>query len=217
MLVGRPVNYYGNFALWLRILLVVLAGVNMLAFHLLRIASGGRGRQNGDAVGYAAARHAGHEPEHAIRFATEHPEKAMKRCTRRIAMAGVATLLIGGSMVATVRQSAAHHSMAMYDQQRTVTVIGTVIEFRWNNPHVYVLVNGTVGMDDDPAEWWLETAAPSGLMRFGWSATSLRPGDLVSVVVNPHRDPSQKVALILSVTLIDTGQELSTGAALFSP
>jgi arginine exporter protein ArgO len=141
----------------------------------------------------------------------------MKQRTRHIAMAGVAALLIGGGMAAGVRQSAAHHSMAMYDQQRTVTVIGRVVEFRWNNPHVYVLVNGTIGMDDDPTEWWLETGAPSSLIRFGWSATSLRPGDLVSIVVNPHRDSSQKVALILSVTLIDTGQELNTGAALFSP
>jgi len=141
----------------------------------------------------------------------------MKQRIRRIAVAGVAALVIGGSLVATVRHSAAHHSMAMYDQQRTTTVIGRVVEFRWNNPHVYMLVNGTIGMDDDPAEWWLEAGSPSSLIRLGWSATSLRPGDLVSIVVNPHRDRSQKVALILSVTLIDTGQELSTGAALFSP
>jgi arginine exporter protein ArgO len=141
----------------------------------------------------------------------------MKQRTRRIAVAGVAALVIGGSMVATVRQSAAHHSMAMYDQQRTRTVIGQVVEFRWNNPHVYMVVNGTIGMDDDPADWWLETGAPSSLTRLGWSATALRPGDLVSVVVNPHRDSSQKVALILSVTLIDTGQELTTGAARLSP
>jgi arginine exporter protein ArgO len=137
----------------------------------------------------------------------------MKRRTGQVAAAGVAALVIAGS-TATVRESAAHHSMAMYDQQKTMTVIGTVVEFRWNNPHVYVLVHGTIGMDDDPAEWRLETAAPSSLTRLGWSATSLRPGDRVSVVVNPHRDSSQKMALILRVTVIDTGQELGTGADL---
>lgn len=136
----------------------------------------------------------------------------MKRPARRIALPGagilgVTALVIAGGMVA-VHPLAAHHSMAMYDS-RSVTLIGTVVEFQWTNPHVYVMVKGTIDMDDEPAVWLVETAAPSGLVRLGWSAASLRPGDRVSVVVNPHHDPGEKIARLVSITLLDTGQELA--------
>jgi hypothetical protein len=127
---------------------------------------------------------------------------------RGIAVLGVAGLVMAGG--AAVQPLAAHHAVAMYDRQRTITVIGTVVEFQWTNPHVFVLVKGTIDMDDEAAIWRLETTSPSTLLRLGWSATALRFGDRVSIVANPHRRGDEKSALLLRVTLLDTGQELGT-------
>jgi hypothetical protein len=129
-------------------------------------------------------------------------------CIRGIAVLGITGLAMAGS--AAVQPLAAHHAMAMYDRQRTITVIGTVVEFQWTNPHVFVLVKGTIDMDDEAAVWRLETTAPSTLVKLGWSATALRLGDRVSILANPHRQRDEKSALLLKVTLLDTGQELGT-------
>jgi hypothetical protein len=137
----------------------------------------------------------------------------MKRSAGRIAahgvlVRGIAALVAAGGVAAAIRPLAAHHSMAMYDRLRTMTLIGTVTEFQWTNPHVYVLVEGTIDVDDDPAIWRVETTSPSNLVRWGWSATALRPGDRVSIAVNPHQKSGVKSARLLKVTLLDNGQEL---------
>jgi Family of unknown function (DUF6152) len=127
-----------------------------------------------------------------------------------IAVRGIAALVIAGGLAAAVRPLSAHHAMVMYDRLRTMTLIGTVTEFQWTNPHVFVLVEGTVDVDDEPAIWRLETTSPSNLVRWGWSATALRPGYRVNVVVNPHQQSREKSARLVKVTLLDTGQELGT-------
>lgn len=127
-----------------------------------------------------------------------------------IRVIGIGAFLIAGGLAAAVRPLEAHHAMVMYDRQRTMTLIGTVLEFQWINPHVFVLVKGSIDMDDEPAVWRLETTSPSNLVRLGWSATALRPGDRVSIIVNPHQHSHEKSARLLHVTLIDTGQELGT-------
>jgi len=135
----------------------------------------------------------------------------MKQPASGIAAHGVAALLIVGAVAATVQPLAAHHTMVMYDRLRTMTLIGAVVEFQWTNPHVFVMVNGTASEDDEPAVWRLETASPTNLVRLGgWSATALKPGDRVSITVNPHRDAREKSARLVRVTLLDTGQELGT-------
>jgi hypothetical protein len=133
----------------------------------------------------------------------------MSRRARSIAGAGIAAIALAGGLAA-VRPLAAHHAMVMYDRLKTMTLAGTVVEFQWTNPHVFVLVNGTIDVDDEPAVWRLETTSPSNLVRWGWSATALRPGDRVSIVVNPHQKSGEKSARIIKVTLIDSGQELGT-------
>lgn len=77
-----------------------------------------------------------------------------------------------------------------------------------------MLVNGSVDMDDEPAVCRLETTSPSNLVRLGWSATALRPGDRVSIVVNPHQQSWEKSARLLHVTLIDTGQDPAPSSCL---
>ena len=84
----------------------------------------------------------------------------------------------------------AHHSHAMFDSQKQVTLVGTVKEFQWNNPHCWIQL--LVPDPSDPkapaVEWGVEMGAPVQLIRHGWKPGSVKPGDTITVVVNPLRD-----------------------------
>jgi hypothetical protein len=84
----------------------------------------------------------------------------------------------------------AHHSHAMFDLDKKVTLVGTVKEFEWNNPHcwIQVLVPDANNPNGTPVEWGVEMGAPIQLIRHGWKPDSLRPGDKITVVINPLRD-----------------------------
>jgi hypothetical protein len=121
----------------------------------------------------------------------------------------IAALTVLAGSAAATKMVAAHHAMVMYDRTTTVTLNGTVVELQWTNPHVFLLVNGKVDEADQPAVWRLETSGPANLTRQGgWSATALKPGERVSVQINPMREPGQRNARLVKVTLVDTGQEL---------
>jgi hypothetical protein len=121
----------------------------------------------------------------------------------------IAALTVSCGFAAGTNMVAAHHAMVMYDRSTTVTLVGTVVELRWTNPHVFLLVDGKVDEADQPAVWRLETSGPANLTRQGgWSATALKPGDRVSVTINPMKEPGQRNARLNKVTLVDTGQEL---------
>jgi hypothetical protein len=117
------------------------------------------------------------------------------------------TALLG--LPAGTNMVAAHHAMVMYDRSTVVTLVGTVVELQWTNPHVFLLVEGKVDEADQPAVWRLETSGPANLTRQGgWSATALKAGDRVSVSVNPMKESGQKNARLNKVTVVDTGQVL---------
>ena len=95
----------------------------------------------------------------------------------------------------------AHHSFAMFDMTKTVTITGTVKDFQWSNPHSWLyVVGGEPGKP--PALWNLEGLSPSMLQRKGWKSTDLKIGDKVTVIVIPLRDGTQGGAFSL-VTLPD--------------
>ena len=103
--------------------------------------------------------------------------------------------------VITAATVSAHHSSAGIDQTKSVTLNGTVKEFRWGNPHAWIDLDvpnakGTIDT------WSLEMTAPSFLLRAGWKATTLKTGDKISVVARPMRDGSPG-GLFVSVTLAD--------------
>jgi hypothetical protein len=94
---------------------------------------------------------------------------------------GVGALAIAYTLGTQLGPAAAHHSMVMYDRTRTVTLTSTVVELQWNNPHVFLLVNGRTGEGDPSGVWHLETSGPTNLARLpGWSPTALKPGDRVT-------------------------------------
>jgi hypothetical protein len=104
-------------------------------------------------------------------------------------------------MVCTFATAAlAHHSSAMFDDQQSVTLSGTVRQFQWSNPHCWIQV--VVADKSGPVEWSIEMGSPSQLFRGGWRPTLLHAGDAIVVVVHPMRDGS-KGGLFVSATRAD--------------
>ena len=112
-------------------------------------------------------------------------------------MAGAA---LGAALsVGAAGTALAHHSFAMFDQSRQVTLNGTVKSFQWTNPHAWIEV---AVPDAKGAEqvWSVELNSPNNLVRQGWKRTAMKPGDKVTVIINPLRD-GQNGGLFNAVTL----------------
>ena len=117
------------------------------------------------------------------------------------------TLIVlgGAAALLAAAPALAHHSFAMFDNQKDVTLQGTIKEFQWTNPHswIQVLVPDASGK---PVEWSIEGGSPNGLARQGWHSTSLKPGDKVQVAIHPMKNGSAGGSLI-GVTLA-SGEKL---------
>ena len=81
----------------------------------------------------------------------------------------------------------AHHSFAMFDNQKSLDLEGTIKEFQWTNPHSWIqlIVKDPSGKD---VEWSIEGGSPNGLGRSGWTRMSLKPGDKATIVIHPLKD-----------------------------
>ena len=104
---------------------------------------------------------------------------------------------------------AAHHSFAMFDFSKTMTVQGTVTEFRWTNPHVALLVQLDPQPGAPPEVWSMELTSPGNLTRGGWTRHSFKPGDRIELVFNPLRDGRHGGAFD-KATILATGQVISS-------
>jgi hypothetical protein len=94
----------------------------------------------------------------------------------------------------------AHHTSAMFDQQKSVTLTGTVRLFQWTNPHCWIQL--VVEGRDSSREWSIEMGPPVDLLRNGWKRGTLKPGDRITVVIRPTRDGSD-AGLFVSATRAD--------------
>jgi hypothetical protein len=101
----------------------------------------------------------------------------------------------------------AHHSFAMFDQGRTITVTGTVKEFQWTNPHVLIWVEVNDARNPQPIVWSIEATSPGILRRQGWNKDSVKPGDRVEVIGFPLRDGNPGAGFV-SLKILDTGEIL---------
>src|ERR1700677_4922492 len=121
----------------------------------------------------------------------------------------IASTLAAGFWMGTT-PAKAHHSMAGFDRRQTVTLTGTVQEFRWENPHSSIDID-VPGKDGKVVTWKIEMTAPAYLVRQGFKRTSVKKGDIATVTANPliSGDPG---ALFVSIKLPD-GQVLPQSAA----
>jgi hypothetical protein len=120
-----------------------------------------------------------------------------------------------GLTMATIVASApaiAHHSFALYDRTKTLTLTGNVKAFQWTNPHVVIWLLVQPEGGGEVQEWGIETTSPGVLTRSGWTRNSIKAGEHVTVVFNPLRDGSHGGGLN-SVTLLDTGVKLEANFA----
>jgi hypothetical protein len=100
------------------------------------------------------------------------------------------TLLLAGLALAAqvfMAQAFAHHSFAMFDRSKEVTVAGTVKAFNYTNPHSWLQI---LAKDENgrEKEWSFEMEGPSTLMRAGIKPGALKPGDKVTVKAWPLKD-----------------------------
>ena len=96
---------------------------------------------------------------------------------------------------------AAHHSMAGFDRAKSVTLTGTIKQFKWANPHSWIEMEFT--NEKGAAESWnIEMTAPAQLIRAGWKSSSLKPGDKVTINARPQIS-GEPGGLFVSVTLAD--------------
>lgn len=83
----------------------------------------------------------------------------------------------------------AHHSFAMYDSGRQITIEGVVKELQWTNPHVWIQImvpNATGGQD----EWSVECTSVNFMIRRGFTKHTIKAGDRISVSLSPLKDGS---------------------------
>jgi hypothetical protein len=111
------------------------------------------------------------------------------RTLRNLALAVAALAILQAPILA-------HHSFAMYDQNKTVTITGAVKQYvpQANHAefHLYVIANDRKGLemgkDGKPVEFMVEMAGTAQLERQGVTAQSFPVGTVISVKVNPLRD-----------------------------
>jgi hypothetical protein len=99
----------------------------------------------------------------------------------------------------------------MFDHSKTMTIRGNVIELRWVNPHVSLLVKGVIdGQETEEEAWLMEMTSPGNLVRAGgWSRNAVKAGDQVVVDFSPLRDTSSRGGALKKLTLAATGQSFT--------
>ena len=117
--------------------------------------------------------------------------------SRRAWACGVLSVLT----LAVVAPALAHHSFAVFDHARTLTIRGTVTKFQWTNPHAFIELD--VRQKDGTLEHYsIELTSINMMQRVGWRSNMIKAGDQIKAVVAPllNGDP---VGLGLEVTLSD--------------
>lgn len=104
----------------------------------------------------------------------------MKNKLLSVALVAVGVLVLTAPMFA-------HHGTAVYDNQNSIVLKGTVTKFEFVNPHILIYIkapdkNGTM------QDWTIEMSPPSLATHSGWTKDMMKPGDAIEYKVNPARN-----------------------------
>ena len=99
----------------------------------------------------------------------------------------------------------AHHAWHGYDMANLTTVKGTVTQFDWGNPHVWINLEVT-GDKGTVEKWAAGGPSPSRMAGTGWDKETLKPGDQITAVGHRIADGTYSLRLV-KVVLAD-GREL---------
>jgi hypothetical protein len=92
----------------------------------------------------------------------------------------------GAVLVATTGAAMAHHSIAMFDREHPIELVGIVRDYKFTSPHSVITLE-VKGKDARPVIWSLEGESPNSLTWDGWSARTIRPGDELQMTIEPLR------------------------------
>jgi hypothetical protein len=120
----------------------------------------------------------------------------------RVALSAVALVLsLGGG------GASAHHGNAAYDTSKEISVTGTVTKWQFINPHAGIFI-AVKGADGKVEEWSGEFQSIQDLYRnHQWNKDTFKPGDVVTLYGNPHRDGEH--SLWTSKVVFADGTEVS--------
>ena len=117
---------------------------------------------------------------------------------------GLAGIAVAMSAIPAI----AHHSFAMFDAQKSMTLEGTVKEFQWTNPHSWILL--MVDNAEGKAEQWaIEMGGPAGLARQGWKPKTLTPGMELTMRIDPLRSGAPGGAWNVNRTKMKDGKPIA--------
>jgi len=117
----------------------------------------------------------------------------------------LAVVAVAAGLFMLSRPTLAHHSMAMYDQTREITLTGRVTEFRLTNPHIQILFD--VKTDQGNIEHWSSIGDnPVNLRRKGWNRNTIKPNDQITISGYPAKEGRP---LMTTNKLVVNGRELN--------
>ena len=115
------------------------------------------------------------------------------------------------TVVCTLHVSAHHSFTAEYDIKKPISMMGTVTSVEWQNPHTWFYID----VKDDTGNvtnWGMELASPNLLVRNGWTKSTLKAGDVVSVEGYGAKD-AKKIGNARTIVIKATGQRLVAGSS----
>ena len=102
----------------------------------------------------------------------------------------------------------AHHGAAAYDSSKPVTVTGTVTDFQFVNPHVLISMDVKDPSTGKIEKWAGELTSPNRLARAGWTKSTIKPGDELTLTGAPLKSGAPAMAIH---KIMKDGQEVSLG------
>lgn len=114
-------------------------------------------------------------------------------------------VLVAAGLLMVAAPTLAHHSMAMYDSTRAITLTGTVTEFRLTNPHIQILFD--VKPDQGDIQHWSSIGEnPVVVRRKGWNRNTIKPNDQITITGYPAKDGRP---LMTTDKLVLNGKEMN--------
>ena len=124
----------------------------------------------------------------------------------------ITCLVVCLSYITTAMPAFGHHAFtAVFDEKKPLKMTGTVTKVEWQNPHTWFYVDVKDG-SGKVTNWAFEMASPNLLIRNGWTRSSLKIGDVVTVDAFGSKDGSNN-ANARVVILASTGKSLFAGSS----